>query len=243
MVWQLVINHPYEETKVLHNYLSSKCDKWLCSEHEADDEINRTHVHYMLVNYKHSKVALTKEINKTWKGSDNFGILTSRPKGEGPYAEYPLGKYVGKGRDDGFDSRGSSYGYSREDITKFVKGYEGDRETSVSGSNDEKTFKTYKERVITRIQYKLKAENPQQAKIRKSDFVKECISVLRERYPQKIYEPRDVFIVIREKLNERCETIGDYKVLDYYDTINRMETPGRWVDNMLGLLEKRKPRV
>lgn len=225
----------------MHEYLTSKCDKWLCSQHDADEEINRTHTHFMLVNYKHTKVALTKEINKTWKGSDNFGILTTRPEGLGPYAEYPLGKYIGKGREDAFERNGHSVGYTGEYVTKFVKGYKGDREVEDDRSGSDGSSKKIKERVINKIQYKLKLESPAEQKVRKSEFVKMCITKLKEKFPEKTYDPRDVMMVIREQLIELHWTVGDYTVLDYYDTINRMETPGRWLDSMMGLLQKRKP--
>lgn len=241
-VWQLVVSHPWGDARALTEYLNVKCDRWLASEHEADEEINRTHVHFSLVNYKHTKVSLTKEINKYWHGSDNFGILTMRPKGAGRYDETLLAQYVSKGREDAFSHRGYSYGYTPEQLGKFIDGYHGNQSIVYSKGALNQDDTNTKERVITKIQYKLKVESPAQQKVRKHDFVKMCIKTLKEKFPEKIYDPRDVFIVIRQHLIELNWTVGNYTVMEYYDTINRIETPGRWIDEMMGLLEKRKPR-
>lgn len=250
-VWQLVISHPVCETTMLHTYLNNKCAKWLCSEHEADEQINRTHTHFMLVDYKHSKVALTKEINKYWKGSDNFGILTRWPGNDtsppAPYDEYILGKYIGKGRENAFSDRGASNGYTTEYLTKLIAGYEGDREITNDSEAVKESSGTVKERVTTKIQYKLKVESPAQQKIRKNDQVANVIKRIREREHQvdRVLETYEIRNIIREMLVEFHEVVGVYKAIDIYDSVMmRMEKYShRWDKMFDDILEKRKPRL
>lgn len=249
-VWQLVISHSYEDVKVLVPYLESKCERFVASEHEADEDISRTHVHFSLVNYKHSKVALTKEINKYWRGSDNFGILTSRPEGKGAYSEYHLGKYVGKGREDAFSNRGYAFGYTPGTVQEYVIGYNRDREAYNSQEivEESDTTKRTTTRVISKIQYKLKVESPAQQKLRKNDQVKLIIQRMRERanakgYPGLAYlsagEVRDI---IRELITEWQEVVGIYSAVELYDTVMMRTNPGRWNTMFDNILAKREPR-
>lgn len=241
VVWQLVVARQMSELSSLRTYLKSKCTRTLGREHEADPEgtpngINRTHCHFMLLDYKHTKQALSKFLNSIGLfGSDNFGILTVCSETKKPYSEKLLNQYILKGvvYDDGIFYEG----YTENDIRATIDDYY-----------------TYKEEQTTRkqnkslIQYKLKVENPKEQKIRKTDMMKKMI--------RKIKDDRDIdqqkaamandFIVLQaiaDVLDEHNEIIGNYKVLDYYDTIIRQEGRGKWMDSMLGMLEKRKPRT
>ena len=240
VVWQLIISHPYTNTEVIHDYLTKNTDRWLCSQHDADEEINRTHTHFMLVNYKYTKVSLTKEINKTWKGSDNFGILTTRPEGKGPYDEYHVGKYISKGREHAFTDNGHSHGIANNILQTYIDNYFADRESKEATTPDDNVSK--KPGCIQKIQYKLKYESPAQKKIRKNDFVKECLQVLKEKYPNRNYTDSDALDIVRCKLNEYNEVFGIYTAIDYYDTMMARVAPGKFLAQCLQILEKRKCR-
>lgn len=251
-VWQLVISHSYDDAKKINEYLSKKCDRFLCSEHEADDEINRTHVHYMLVNYKHTKVSLTKEINKYWQGSDNFGILTARPGTGDVYDETLLAQYISKGREDAFYVRGYSSGFQLERLCDFVKNYSRDRETFKTQrvyQNGVSQDGTNRGGVSAKIQYKLKVESPAQQKLRKNDHIKMIIKRMREFANEKGYpsieyiSTPDVRDIIRKQITEWEDVVGIYTAIDYYDTVMMRTNPGVWNTMFDNILEKRKCRT
>lgn len=242
IVWQLVVARQFSELSSLCEYLKAKCTRSLGREHEADPEgtpngINRTHCHFMLLDYKHTKQALSKFLNSIGLvGSDNFGILTLWPEKKEPYDEHILNRYILKGIP--YDASRTHYeGYEETYIRTTIDDFHNNREEP-----------TARKKVKSLIQYKIKVENPKEAKIRKADFVKECIKRLKdgkseEQYKYILSDDAKVFNTIGNLLDEYNEVIGNYKVLDYYDTIIRQEGRGKWLDAMMGLLEKRKPRV
>lgn len=98
VVWQLVIHRESKELDSILDYVSEHTDAWLSNQHDADDQINRTHTHISLLNCDVSKQALSKAINKRGiSGSDNFGILTVHPETKTPYKELELNVYIIKG--------------------------------------------------------------------------------------------------------------------------------------------------
>lgn len=250
-VWQLVISHPYEDVKKINDYLSKKCDRFVCSEHEADGEINRTHVHYSLVNYKHTKVSLTKEINKYWQGSDNFGILTARPGTGESYCEHMLAKYISKGRINAFHDRGHSFGYELGVLRQYIEDYNGDRTAYASQGFPSKGISATGARggVSSKIQYKLKVESPAQQKLRKNDHIKMIIKRMREYANEKGYpsieyiSTPDVRDIIRKQITEWEDVVGIYTAIDYYDTVMMRTNPGVWNTMFDNILEKRKCRT
>jgi len=99
VIWQLVIHYEIKSLEFLWAYLQKHTEGYLASQHDADDEIPRTHTHVMLRNVKVSKQALTKFLNgNDIKGSANFGILTVYPKTKELYNEDRLGVYVLKSK-------------------------------------------------------------------------------------------------------------------------------------------------
>jgi len=238
VVWQLVIARPIAELLQVENYLKPNCDKYVGQQHDADEEVNRTHTHYSLVNYRYTKQALSKQLNKLgFIGSDNFGILTVWPKEKIPYDEVKLAEYVIKG----LNAPDAHYsGYSPERIESFRNNWINHKEIGKDGQTNTNTKKR------TLVQYKLTYESPSQQKLRKSDQVKNIekrISEL-ETEKQRPLVSSEIRDIIRRMLVEWDETIGIYKVLDIYDTIlMRRQNPVTWNQMFDDLLEKRKCRV
>jgi len=100
-IWQLVIHREISQLDFLWPYLKTYTQAYLANQHDADEEINRTHTHVMIRDISISKQSLSKFINKNdIRGSDNFGILTvykASGKPAVPYEEDKLGPYVIKG--------------------------------------------------------------------------------------------------------------------------------------------------
>lgn len=89
-----------------------------------------------------------------------------------------------------------------------------------------------------KTQYKLVCENPTQKKHRENDLIKMMIDKCKD-----LHTDREVMIQVIEVLNETKTVCGDYKVLDYFDTVIRRIYKGTSLDRLMGLLEKRKPRL
>lgn len=240
-VWQLIVARPIEEIKCIIDYVELNCERFLAQQHDADEEINRTHTHVSLVNFRYTKTSLENCLKKYGiEGSNNYGILRKCEETKKDYDERILARYILKGGK-----------YARTTIR--CRGYESDfigtlereyhtygKDNQVRGT-DENTGTTRKRL----IQYKLVAENPEKRKIRKNDFVNEVRKRLRERFPDARNPPDDatIMLAISEVANEYAEVMGEYTALDYYDTIVMRDYKNRWLTQMLGLLEKRKPRV
>lgn len=248
VVWQLVVARPRNELESLVVYLKSKCTRLLGMQHDADPEgtpngINRTHCHFQITNYKHTKQALSKFLNSIdIEGSDNFGILTKCPKTKTDYDEHILNRYILKGLQ--YDPAITIWqGYDEAYIQSSINDYHThvrDKATGLGVAKDKKR---------TLIQYQLKVETPKERKARISDLLQAMKDKLKSQYDTKekyAYALQNdvlVFQVIADVLDEHNEKIGNYKVLDFYDTIMRQEARGKWIESMVGLLEKRKPRV
>lgn len=237
VVWQLVVARPIAELGMLENYLNISCDRYIGQQHDADEEVSRTHTHYSLVNYKYTKQSLSKQLNKLgFVGSDNFGILTVWPKKKIPYDEGKLSVYVIKG----LNAPDTHYhGYTTSDIESYRNQWINHKEITEPRDTDQTKKRTL-------VQYKLTYESPAQQKLRKSDQVKNIEKRIREleiekQRPLVSSEIRDI---IRRMLVEWDETIGIYKVLDIYDTVlMRRENPVSWNQMFDDLLEKRKCRL
>lgn len=88
------------------------------------------------------------------------------------------------------------------------------------------------------VQYKIKVENPTQAKIRQN----ELMDMVKQRCKEKgITRPRDVLEEIRQVVYVEHKTIsGRYKIRDYYDyVLGSQVSPERWLDNMEKLISVR----
>lgn len=88
-----------------------------------------------------------------------------------------------------------------------------------------------------KTQYKLVCENPTQKKHRENDLVQMMIDK-----SKNLVTDRDVMIQVIDVLNETKTVCGDYKALDYFDTVIRRVHKGTSLNRLMGLLEKRKPR-
>jgi len=120
-IWQLVVHRPIKELEELNVYLKGHCSKYIAKQHDADEEISRTHVHYSLKDINISKQALTKFLNKLEiTGSDNFGILTVHSKTKTPYKENLLDEYVMKGSIDNAVWHGVETEYLQTAVNNWV---------------------------------------------------------------------------------------------------------------------------
>lgn len=237
VVWQLVAFRPIAELDQLFSYLNINCKRYVAQQHSADEQINRTHCHISIVDFKYTKVSLAKHCNKIGlEGSSDYGILTVDPDNKKPYSEEGLSVYVIKG----LDAPATQYsGYTYDVIETFRNKWVNHKEIGISGQTSSK--------VRTLVQFKLKVESPAEQKIRKNDQVKLIMKRVREREQanDRMLTDSEIRDIIREFLCEWNEVVGIYKAIDLYDTvIMRLDKrySQKWDAMFDNILEKRKCR-
>lgn len=118
-VWQLVVHRPMLELDFLVRYLEDNCTKFIGNQHDADEDVNRTHCHFMLVNLNVSDESLRKCLKKNGIfGSDNYGLLKKCFKKKTDYNEELLAVYVLKGA-----TECTQRGYDHEQLTTFANAW------------------------------------------------------------------------------------------------------------------------
>lgn len=99
-------------------------------------------------------------------------------------------------------------------------------------------FKEYVGKSI-KTQYKLVCENPTQKKHRENDLIKMMMDKVRT---LAVKNDANVMAEIISVINDTQTVCGDYKVVDYFDTVTRRLMPHNAIERCLGILQKRKPR-
>lgn len=82
-------------------WLTSRgCERWLVGQHDSDDEVKRSHTHFMLVRLKTTEQAVRNKFASL--GARGSGMITFMWKTQRPprvlYDEKILGTYISKGR-------------------------------------------------------------------------------------------------------------------------------------------------
>lgn len=189
-----------------------KCEKLVVYEHKAA----RLHVHGLVINCELSTDTLKNYVKRA------IGV-TSFPKSDWSFKTLHEGHPV----DDKFIiymSKGSLQpcyvnGYTIDDLELYRTQW---------------VDKPKKEL----IQYKIKVENPQTAKIRQNELMDIVKAKCKER---NVRQPRDILEVIREVVYKQHKTIvGRYKIRDYYDYVVSDINPQSWLDNMEKLISFRE---
>ena len=134
---QLVIHRQLSELAFIFPYLQKNTANYLCRQHNADDEIPRTHCHFALKSLSVSKQSLSKFLNANGiSGSDNFGILTVTKKDKKPYNFDMLSIYICKGLiyDDSL-----THSVPKEDVLMYIESWKTQGEATRSSQEKGKT--------------------------------------------------------------------------------------------------------
>lgn len=212
MNYAIRITNAYQELASFCEQLSKCCDKVVIYEHQA----NRVHIHGLLVNCKVSTDTLKNYVKRS------LGVSTY-PKSDWSFKTIWEGNPV----DDNFiiymskgDLQPKYYtGYTIDDLELF-------RQKWVARSD------YVKKKTLT--QFKIKYENPREAKIRQN----EMMDMVRQRVREhNIRKPRDILQVIRDVVYRECKTVvGRYKIRDFYDYISSDVHEEEWLSNMEKLI-------
>ena len=172
-------------------------------EHEKDEAVSRTHCHVYLEGVEMGAEGLKKRLMKQL-------ALTTRPKRdrwsfpEGVDSVEDFIVYALKGKLSPFYVRG-----------EFVEDLDECRSVWKEPKSKEK------------IQYKIRVENPVQAKARQNELMDQVMKRYRENGERGLLE------IIRQVVYVEHRTIiGRYKVRDYVDYVNAHVRPETWVKSM-----------
>lgn len=214
MNYAIRISYSYEQLKPVFVKLQECTDRLVVYEHQA----NRVHVHGLLINCKVSTDTLKNYVKRTL-GTESV------PKSDWSFKTLFEGNPV----DDNFIiymSKGDLqpahvHNYELECLEQYRLKWE-NRSDYV------------KKKTRDMVQYKLKIENPREAKIR--------INVMMDMVKQRVKEnglkrPRDVLEVIRQVVYIECKTVvGRYKIRDFYDYVMADADKDTWLANMEKLI-------
>lgn len=196
------VSRPYNDLIQFAEKLSEACDTCVVYEHEADATVSRTHIHAYVENPKVSTDTMKNWVKKVLK-------TTAFPKADWSFTG---------AMDRGF----ITYLSKGELIPKFYKGIE------KSELDLLRADWVAREQQPKKIQYVLKAENPEQQKMRQWEMVTEIRRRIHVR-PEKetndgLFDPHRVCSIIRDVVVVQNRTLcGRYKFRDYYDTVMALE--------------------
>jgi len=168
-------------------------------EHEADEEINRTHIHCYADNPQVSTDTMKNWVKKALNVSSFIKTDWSFPEAQ----DVGFITYMSKGHLNPL----------------FVKGIESDE---ISALRDKWVDQP---KIKGKTQYVLKVENPQQQKMRQAEMVAEIRRRLEETPEMRGSDKAEhVVRIIQDVVVKQNQTVcGRYKIRDYYDTVMMLE--------------------
>jgi len=212
------------EWTVLKDFVEGlACSRIAAYEHEADEEVKRTHVHFYIEDYPNTiegfKKSLKKHLDTTTYDRSDWSF-----------------KSLNK---DGSPVNSSSITYMSKGTLQpvFVKGFTQEQLNTFMEQWVERPQRSYQTKLafVTR-------ETPSEAKKRKNDLVAEMILLLNEMKPKdtgnlKWHSSRTTVEAIIRVLNNNHVIFGRYQVRDYYDTIHARTNTEGFVDALCSSME------
>lgn len=204
-MYAIRITEPYERLSEMWAKLGGVTDKLVVYEHTQ----GRVHCHALVVG-----TTVSTDTIKNWT-KKSLGV-TAFPKSDWSFkaAEQEHDRYVT------YMSKGSLH-------PKFLKGIHEDEVDQLRLMWVEPLPKVRRGELT---QYKLKTENPKEAKARQNDMMDQVIQRLKEKGD---YTPRDILETIRQVVVIEHRTVtGRYKMRDYYDYVAMRTGDKRFMDSM-----------
>jgi len=210
MNYAIRVTNSYQELASFVDHLVTCCDKVVIYEHKS----NRVHIHGLLINCKVSTDTLKNYVKRS------LGVTTF-PKSDWSFKTL----YEGNPVDDKFIIY-----MSKGDLQPvYVRGYS---DAEIEQYKSQWVDRPKKRKELT--QYKLKYENPKEAKVRQNEMIDMILQRCKE---NQIKQPRQILEVIRQVVWKECKTVaGRYKIRDYYDVVTMDMHQEKWLDNMEKLI-------
>lgn len=227
------ISLPYHDVSGVVAMWADACQRVAVYEHEADEEVNTTHVHMILIECVFEtaealKRQFRKLINTTRKGNE----LWSWEHKKFPNPDVSFIGYMTKGE--------------KNLRSKFLKNI------SPAEVEEQRALWAEKAKAIVPVVSSAEPKVPKLTKYEVVMKVKEYFDEKAQREAPKDFFGRElpwyaddesILCCIRRILIDNHQPLGLYKVMDIYDGYIMVSNKAKFVDNCLQVLEKRKPRV
>lgn len=188
--------------------VASKCERLVVYEHEEDDEVARTHIHFYMEEFRYTvqwiKDTIKKALNESTFAKTDWSFKEKNKDGS-PVDRGSI-TYMSKGLLDPVYVKG----FTPEELAEH-------REAWVERPKASQKYQT-KLAFVTR-------EKPSEAKKRKNDLIKEMIDNINAKQGRRgssnlaHHTNTDIIDSIIDVLNQNNIVFGRYTVRDYYDTI------------------------
>lgn len=216
--WSVRIHRTYEMLEPWILNLSNKCNKLIVYQHDADDDVSRTHCHIVIIGYTTSDATLKAQVIK---------CLGSRPEktdwvwDPSVRSEALSIQYLSKKDLKPVYNKGFEESFIAENSAKYVP---------KDKSDDKNVLK----------KFKLISETPAQAKKRKNDYIEEMINDLKDNHPmwrhtegfKYTWNAQEVLFTIASVLNRNQVIYDRYKAREYYDTLMSRILPFHFIDRL-----------
>jgi len=117
-VLHVIVRRPYADVSGLYQWLSEFSNSSLIGQHDADEEIENTHCHIQLKNFKKTIQSIRDHLKIAGLGGrGNYNILTETQKEKKPYDEHLLNIYILKGLHITYKSSS----YSSDEIIAYIE--------------------------------------------------------------------------------------------------------------------------
>jgi len=218
------ITSSYESLSKFVKDVSNVCERLAVYEHHEPDK--RVHIHGYV-----EGLTVSTDTLKNW-------VKTTLNVKSFPKSDWEFAQKISKGEKKGqpVDRESLMYFHKGKNPILYNKGFspelveEQHKKSYIPKEYVGKSLKT---------QYKLVCENPTQKKHRENDLVKLMIDRVK---PLEIKSDENIMREVIAVLNETLTVCGDYKCVDYFDTVIRRTMPHISLERCLGILAKRKPR-
>lgn len=212
-MWQVIIHRPYSDISGL--LWDKWSDKQLICQHEADENIPRTHCHIALIDVKVGAEAIRKMVTERgFGGRGQYGIHTVAKESKQPYDLEKLAVYMIKG-DVGVIKRSS---YDERQHRNWAAQW------------------VHKITELTTKGGKLVRESPAEKKI-PTKF--ELVNLMRARINSNVTDTTEIITEIRKVLVEHKIIIGAWKVMDYYDAFMMYDRPVSFIKGIVDKINSR----
>lgn len=227
------VSLPYYDVSGVIELWSQSCDSMAVYEHEADEEVNTTHVHLIMLNSKYKTPERLKQIFRLYVNDDRNGNdLWAWTHKNYPNPDMNFITYMSKGNLRPVFLKNISPAEVEELRNKWVapiaKGVKSSQ-SSLVDENDVK--KSTKFQVVEKVVNLILAKSP--------------LLITEEQRRDYLLEVCDEVVLkaIRNVLIAEHQALGLYKVIDIYDTFVMYHQKNKFLSNCLNVLQKRLPRV
>lgn len=204
---------------------ASTCEAMAVYQHEADEEVNTTHLHMIMINSKYATPeALKREFYKLIETDRKGNDLWSWSHKKFPNPDITFIRYMSKG----------------ELRPVFTKEF-----TPTEVEEQRALWVDFKKTPVVSSD-----QAPSSAKLTKYQIVKQVQEYFENKAPKDLFgkplpydvSDEDILQCIRRKLIDNEQALGIYKVMDLYDSYIMYSNKTKFIHNCLNILEKRQPR-